>query len=235
MRKYVPLLIAGSALIAAACRDVAAPYEASEAAALYSVDRSFSMFVRGSDEVVGATTVSFVLSPDGGRGLKVGAFTLDYDANAVCDPATSQYGPGQWKKGCDTLDEPITITATSWVSDGRSYTEFSPDIRFSPNAEVQLSVVREDIIGRRLSARLVRANNIWYVLRIGRNGNFVDEGWLDPEVRTHFDTETGLVWRRIRHFSGWSVRSGDCQTPSMPTDTETGVTACSSTVLEEGR
>ncbi len=237
MRKYVPLLIAGSALIAAACRDSVAPPEANEAAALYKHDRSFSALV-GDANVAGATTVTFTLSPNGGQGVKVGEFTLDYSANAVCVPATSGYGPGYWRLSCETLQEPITITATSWVADGRSYTEFSPDIRFSPAATVQLSVVREAIIGDYLSLRTALANNIWYVRLVGTYGFFVDEGWLDPEIRTHFDTETGLVWRRIRHFSGWSVRSGDCEAAPMPTDVEqttVSVSACSTQSVDDGR
>jgi hypothetical protein len=211
MRKYVPLLIAGSALIAAACRDSVSPSEATEAAALFSMDRSFSAAIHGH-EAPGATNVSsltFVLSHNGGT-QKVGAFTLAYDANAVCNPETSGYGEAYWKKSCSTLNQPITITATSWEENGRSYTEFSPDIRFAPGKSVELSILREEIIGERLSLRTAIANNIWYVRRVGRNGFFVDEGWSDPYVRTQFDTQTGIVSRRIRHFSGWSVRSGDC-------------------------
>jgi hypothetical protein len=212
MRKYVPLLIAGSALIAAACRESVSPRGATEAAALFKQqDRSFRAAVQGY-EAPGASNVStqtFELSPDGGS-LNVGAFTLTYDANAVCDPATSGYGESYWKSECETLNQPITITATSWEEDGRAYTEFSPDIRFAPGKSVELSVVREEVIGEFLSLRTALANNIWYVVRVGEFGYFEDEGWLDPYVRTHFNTQTGLVSRKIRHFSGWSVRSGDC-------------------------
>ena|SRR5688572_839687 len=236
MRKYVPLLIAGSALIAAACRDSVAPNSATEVASLSKFDQSFAAFVGSSDES-NAQSFTFELSPNGGRGLKVGDFTLDYEANAVCDPATSGYGPGYWKKRCDTLDESITITATTWQSHGRVYAEFTPDVRFAPGKDVTLSVVREEIIGRRLRALDVFNYNIWYVQRVGETGFFVDEAWGDPHVRTHFNTRTGVVSRNIRHFSGWSVRSGECETKIVLSDdgalSET--TICVPIIEEEGR
>lgn len=233
MRRYVPLLIAGSALIAAACGDSVSPVN--EATELTRFDGSFTTSLRGPSEASEVVTTTFRLSPRGGRDVHAGIFTLDYDADAVCDPETSGYGPGYWRRRCDTLDRPITITATSWVEDGRAYTEFSPDVRFAPGKSVRLSIQRDDIAGEDLNRHELRDYNIWYVRRVGRVGMFIDEGAFDPMVRTRFDSETGTITRRIRHFSGWSVRSGaECELKVELQD-EVVVTVCVPVKIEQER
>src|SRR5687768_12853716 len=62
-------------------------------------------------------------------------------AGAVCDPATSGYGPGLWDAPCKPLTKPITFTVTSWDDvTGRPNAEFSPDVRFVPGAVVVLEL-----------------------------------------------------------------------------------------------
>jgi hypothetical protein len=96
-----------------------------------------------------------------------------------------------------------------------------------------MSVVREDIIGRRLRFTDYLNYNIWYVQLVGETGLFVDEGWLDPWSRTQFNTQTGVVSRNIRHFSGWSVRSGECTT--QVGEDGLSVTVCVPIIQEEGQ
>ena len=120
MRRYVPLLIAGSAFIAAACRDAIAPTRSTTAKdlpTLTALKGGFSTFAEIANDSAenNAQVITFTLKARGGR-AHVGKFTIDYPANAVCDPATSGYGPDVWDTPCNTLNEDFTVTAKVWVA-----------------------------------------------------------------------------------------------------------------------
>jgi len=142
MRRYVPILIAGTVLIAAACSDATAPMQSTSKIQQFGASAP-ARLVLGD---LTAGTYTFTLDPKGGS-TKFGAFRLNYDANAVCDPRTSGYGAAYWLAPCTTLSSPITITATVSFANGESTVEFSPDIRFSPNATVVLGAKRSALAG----------------------------------------------------------------------------------------
>src|SRR5437867_227982 len=137
MRRYVPILIAGAAFIAAACRDSIAPTR-SVGLSRVGVPVAYSY---AAPVDIKTKTQTFTLDPAGGV-VKVGDFQLDYPANAVCDPATSGYGEETWELPCETLSEPITITATYWWVNKTAFVDFQPDIRFAPDKEVFISTKR---------------------------------------------------------------------------------------------
>jgi hypothetical protein len=211
MRRYVPVLIAGLALVGTACRDAVAPTrpETSSPSLRSLGDRSYSYAV-GPTEGQNAQTVTFDILPQGGT-VQIGEFSLEYEANSVCDPETSGYGPDTWTTGCSTLRTPITITAKFWTENGHSFAEYSPDIRFSPDKEVVLSVQRPEIIGLDDKLSLQLTYGVWYTRVVDGVRQFIDEGWTDLALYTHFDTETGVVRRKIRHFSGYVVHTGYCE------------------------
>lgn len=222
MRRYVPLLIAGSALIAAGCRDVVAPTRQTTTAAttirLFGGGPNSFAFLASPTEGADAVTVTFDLSPDGGS-VKVGEFTVDYEANAVCDPSTAGYGPATWALRCETLTQPITMTARFWKADGRNYADFYPDIRFAPEKNVVLSVSRPEIIGSGLTlVELMAKYPVWYTMRVDSYRFFIDEEWSDPSLAARYDTTAGTVSRRIGHFSGYVIRWGYCE--EFPEDPE---------------
>jgi hypothetical protein len=216
MRRYVPLLVAGVALIATACRDTVAPTtQATEFASL--ADRSYSLL---SDQVddANAQTLTFIIKAEGNT-VRVGEFTLTFGANAVC-ALDSGYGEALWRLPCESLGEDIEITAKVFSSQGNSYVTFYPDIRFNPEVDVTIAVYRPEIIGGRLTRKERRDYDIWYSRRVGRSTLFIDEAWNDPELGTHFDTRTGRIWREIRHFSNWLTRVGFCT--DNPSDASCG-------------
>ena len=208
MRRYVPLLIAGIALIVSGCRDTVAPTSSAPLATLIPVeDMSFSRVVSSTDGA-NATELKFTFSRAAGS-TKLGEFTLTWEENSVCERDNSGYGWEFFRKACQAENEDIEMTAKVWSDNGRTYVDFYPDIRFSPDRNVTLSVVREEIIGkRRLSRKLMAKYNIYYTHRIGNTRHYIDEAWVDPEQRTQYDTETGVVMREIRHFSGFVIRTG---------------------------
>lgn len=216
MRRYVPVLIAGIALIAAACSDTVSPTGAATATDLKlfgAVEREVRVHPSDQHDVA---TLTFVIPAAGGR-VQVGEFSLRFPANSVCDPATSEYGPEYWLAPCTTLSTDFEITAKVFSANGESHVEFSPDIRFHPDRWVTISVVRTEIIGARLTPPVIRKYAIVMTRQIGGVRQYVDDTRGDPTLVTRFNTETGLVWRRIRHFTGVVIHTGACtETPSDP-------------------
>ena len=216
MRRYVPILIAGAALITAACSDSTAPTRSTSVSDLPKLSYfgggpgSYQSYSSNHDED-NAKTVVFTIDPQGGA-VRLNGFELVYPANAVCDPATSGYGPSEWKKSCETLNSAMTITAKVWVVDGRTHADFSPDIRFDPSKDVYVSVKMRDIRGQVPQADWADKYNIWYSTRVGDVRYFVNDAAYNPELATVFGMRdgkaTGWMTRKIWHFSGYYVRSG---------------------------
>lgn len=216
MRRFVPLLIAGIALIVSGCRDTVAPPSSTPLATLVPVENlSFSRIV-SSTEGANAREIKFSFSRAAGS-AQLGEFTLTWEANSVCERDNSGYGFDVFRKACQAENEDIDMTAKVWTEGGRTYVDFYPDIRFSPDKNVTLSVIRDEIVGRRLNTRLKLKYNIYYTHRIGDTRFYIDEAWFDPEQRTHYDTVTGQVWREIRHFSGFVIRTGEEAETTTPT------------------
>ncbi|MEX2154993.1 MAG: hypothetical protein WD825_16740 [Gemmatimonadaceae bacterium] len=206
IRRYVPVLIGGMALIAAGCRDMVAP--ASGPTALVRLgDRSYSALV-SDNEGADAVEVLFDI-PAAGGSVRVGEFTVTFDANSVCDPSTSGYGPELWLSDCQTLDTDFPIRARFFTADGKSHVEFLPDIRFHPERNVTVTVVRPEVIAVD-STQALDAFEVWYTVRIEDTRYFIDEAWYDPSLVTQVNTETGQVRRRVRHFSGIVIHVGYC-------------------------
>jgi hypothetical protein len=207
MRRFVPLLIAGIALIVSGCRDAVAPPSSEPLATLVPVeDQSFARMVSRT-EGAGAVEIKFTFTRAAGS-TRIGDFTLAWQENSVCERDNSGYGWEFFRKACDAENEDIDMTARVWTENGRTYVDFFPDIRFSPTKDVTLSVVRDEIVGRRLNKKLMLKYNIYYTHRIGDTRYYIDEAWFDPEQRTNYNTTTGAVWREIRHFSGFVIRTG---------------------------
>jgi len=212
MRRYVPLLIAGSAFIAAACQDATAPTRSPAAKDLPTIAafgggaHSFASLVNDVAEN-NAQTIVFSLSPGGGR-ADVGGFTVSYPADAVCDPAASTYGPTEWDEPCTTLTDAITVTARFWFDNGIAQSEFSPDIRFNPAKTVTLSTIINAVKGLDDNAFTRAIFSIGYTRRVATLRYFINDAATDPRLATSIDFTSGRVSRTIQHFSGYFVQWG---------------------------
>src|SRR6266513_4745376 len=144
MRRYVPLLIAGLATLAAACSDATAP--ASVSSSSLSAANVSAAAERGGRRGR-QHRAEFEIPVRGGR-VHVGEFWLTFPADAVCDPRNSGYGPEYWDLECKTVKHNFRITAKYWSENGESIVEFSPDIRFAPDKVVLISTVRPELIGK---------------------------------------------------------------------------------------
>ncbi len=140
----------------------------------------------------------FHIDPSQSQSLSLGASHLDIPANAICDLASSSYGPAHWDESCAAQADTFTITAVvrNAATDHPSV-DFQPALRFSPDARVNLYLYVTD------QATLDAARVVKYCNATG----CVDESVTDPSLASSVDLANRVVFRRIKHFSGYLVAS----------------------------
>lgn len=163
------------------------------------------------------TQADFTLTAGGGTVTLFG-YTITFPPNSVCDPSTSTYGPTEWDAPCSTLrGRPLTVHAVMSTVGGVGV-DFTPPLRFSPNAVVTLSTNKfaPYLIGNSAyflaHPALLNFLSIYYAPSI--NSSYLSDFGGDPSVITHVNFASGTVWRRIKHFSGYFMSSGEACTPS---------------------
>lgn len=209
MRRFSSALAIAGLAITASCGDSVAPTATAPTAAAPTASYSRDYGTSGGGQY------SFDISPRGGV-YWLGQYLLVAPPHAVCDPATSSYGPGTWDDPCTPARRSIHITATVSTINGRDYVDFSPDIRFVPSSDesgwVTIHTIRLAAIGGQGDLR-----RFSILFSDVPGGPPVDESASDPTLATHVNIRTGAVWRRVKHFTGYNVHSGmidDC-TPGV--------------------
>jgi hypothetical protein len=219
MRRNYWIVVANVAVLAlvASCRDtvvapVAAPSTAPASSMLAPEGRP-SLSLNGQNDENG--TASFTVNPWGGV-YYVGNHAVVFPAHSVCDPEKSTYGVGTWDSPCVALTHPIQVKATTRRLNGVDWVDFSPDIRFVPSARpsrwVWMVMYTPQTIGA--SGDLSRFS-ILFAERIG--GPLLNDAATDPTLRTYVDTQSGVSYRRVKHFSGYAVSDGRACDPSAVT------------------
>lgn len=204
---YAALAIAA----AAGCSDSTSP-GTSSARQIGATDRP-SLDYDGPSRFGGVRTTTFTLTARGGTYEIGDVYTLTVPANAVCK-LNSGYGPGTWDLPCATLDngESIRITARYAFTKSGPVVDFSPDLRFSPQAQVTLAT---DLYAQQLSSgrgyfnanpAALRNFGIRYTSDMGATN--IADATADQSLVTHINLRSGKVWRRVKHFSGYNVASG---------------------------
>jgi hypothetical protein len=167
----------------------------------------------------GYQTTTFTLTAAAGT-IDIGGFyTLNVPDNAVCT-LDSPYGPGTWDSPCTTLgpSDSITVTATYGFSTTGPAVDFSPALRFSPSAQVTLSTslyapiitTWQSFFAQHPSA--LQGLGMYYAPSL--DAPMVTDAAVDSTVVTHINLSSGLVWRRVKHFSGYNVATGQVCDPS---------------------
>jgi hypothetical protein len=196
----VPLLttVATASLLLAGCAGDATSPSAAQPKTVSAMRTSPFVPTDAQRALVGVAdgTYSFTIDPSQAQSLSLGASHLDIPANAVCDLATSSYGVGTWNDACSHQTEAFTVTAVvrNAATDHPSV-EFQPALRFSPEANVNLYLYVTD------QATLDASRVMQYCNATG----CVDESLTDPDLRSNVDVENKVVFRRIKHFSGYVV------------------------------
>jgi hypothetical protein len=191
------LTLSGVLVASSACSDATAPSHvaapASAAALLQSVGQH--------DHQGGwSRTASYEMTIDPRRRnvLQFGPYTLSMPANAVCSLAGSGYGVDAFDTPCATERDPVTIRATvSTDARGHQRIDLQPQMRFNPTKTVVLSMD----VGR---AALLSADSwrIFFCPGTSFQG-CVDESVYDQSLTTEIDLKQGIIYRRIKHFSGY--------------------------------
>jgi len=141
-------------------------------------------------------TYSFEIDPSQDQSLSLGASHLDIPANAVCDLATSSYGVDHWDEDCAPQTDTFTIQAVVRnAGTDHPSVDFEPALRFSPDKQVglYLYVTNDATLDASRIMKYCNANGC------------VDESLNDPSLRSNVDLENRVVFRRIKHFSGYVV------------------------------
>lgn len=211
MRRNYWIVVANAVALAAVvgCRDnIVAPSVAptsAPAAQFQAPDGHPSLSLIGGSL---NDVTDFTVGPSGGV-FFVGAHAVVFPAESICDPARSSYGPGTWNSPCPTLKGSITIHAVVRTQNGRSWVDFSPELRFAPSKNparwVWMFMRTPEAVGA--TGDLSRFN-ILFAESIG--GVTTNDAASDPTLRTYVDTRTGISFRRIQHFSGYVVAGFAC-------------------------
>ena len=154
-----------------------------------------------------SSAADFIVTPSGGF-FNLGPHGVYFPAHAICDPAVSTYGVGEWDKKCRPLRQNIQIHAEIRYIDGHHYVDFSPALRFVPSKKESEWVYMYMRLGPGKSgAALTKEDlNILWFPYFGAQP--VDESIDDPTQRTFIHEPTGYAVRRIKHFSGYQAHAG---------------------------
>ena len=211
-RNTLYLLVGAVAALAVACRDSAvAP---ARSATSLSAAASPSLSAGGNNQ--NRTLIGTIeLSPNGGT-YHVGDFDIVMPAGAVCDPATTKYGARHWDDDCTPAASSVTVNVIARKQGNDVSVDFQPDLRFRPAAGwvvIQTSAYSDLLTSsavRQLSPSSGFFENFSIQYAPTGGGRQINEfrSTGDQSLLTHVDLGTGLVWRRVKHFSGYIVSLG---------------------------
>lgn len=149
-------------------------------------------------------TYQVTFNPTYSQSFSLGPNHLDIPAYAVCNLLTSGYGPDSWNKSCSPQVLPVTLTVVIKNSQSANPSiQFFPAMRFSPDKQVKLYMYAPNVSA-------TDAKN-WLMFYCNDSKVCVDESLSDPSLVTNIDYTNNVLFRRVKHFSGYVVaeNSGD--------------------------
>lgn len=153
-----------------------------------------------------ATGFQFTVDPSKNETfVYMGEHKVVFPAGSICDPAVSSYGPTEWDMPCAPLTQPITVNADTMTVNGHPYLRFSPDLRFVPSSDSKdwvMLYMKDPLAADPAQAASLR------MLWVAPDGSLVDETASDPTLATQVQGSSSLVYRRVKHFSGFFVAAG---------------------------
>ena len=237
MRVTLRTLAATAALFAAAACSDSTVMPTPGSGSLTASDRAPSLSLSvGSTIYLGG---DFNLTSAGGTFTIAGIYTVNFPKNAVCDPGLTDYSAAQWDAPCVTLadGQSIKVHGTVMMTTSGVAVDFQPELQFSPSANVTLYT---DLYG----PTIVR-NRAYYAAHPGDLGSLAmsyipsiggdrtADYAGDASVITHVSLLDGRVWRRIKHFSGYTVFTGDKCVAAAGDSTCVDVTASAPPITDQ--
>lgn len=197
-------LLAGAALLGACTSEVTAPKTAQH------VNEARSLFVpsAAAKALIGVAdgTYSVSVDPTIDQQFNLGPNYLSLPANSICNLKSSGYGAAYWDAAC--TPETNTLTLTVVIRNATSANpslDFFPAMRFNPTKSVQLF-----IYAPKVSAADAKA---WIMKYCPDGSNCFDESATDASLATNIDYTNNVLFRRVKHFSGYTVAEKDSTTP----------------------
>jgi len=153
---------------------------------------------------------SFTIDPSVDRTIYLGAGNnLHIPAGSLCD-LSSSYGPTEWDNSCTAATEPVTVSASAWLdSANHPRVDFGTHLRFVPSSDPANWVT---ITFTDTAAAQNPTADILYCAT--SYSECVSELTGDATLVTVENTVTSKVTRRIKHFSGYILYSGEPCVPS---------------------
>ena len=150
-------------------------------------------------------SADIIVTPTGGT-FVLGVHSIVFPANSICDPSSS-YGVSEWDAPCVAADTNLNFhVELRRDSTGRSWMDFTPSVRFVPSEDADQWVVLFMNIRENSNDVAEKMPPILWASAIGAAG--VDEAVSDSTLRTYQIPETGIIYRRIKHFSGYQSGIG---------------------------
>ncbi len=190
-------LLASALFLGACAGEVTSPAPST----MRAVEAS-SMFVptAASKALIGVVdgTYAVTFDPKQTQSFSLGPNHLDIPAHAVCNLLTSGYGADYWNRSCSPQTLPVTLTVVIKNSQSaHPEVQFFPAMRFNPTKNVQLYMYAPKV--SRNDARN------WLMLYCADHGGCVDESATDSALTTYIDYTNNVLFRRVKHFSGYVV------------------------------
>lgn len=148
---------------------------------------------------IGDGTYSLTFDPNTDQQFTLGANHLALPAHSVCKlDGSSGYGAELWNNSCvpETDSVSISVRITDAATD-HPRMDFYPAMRFNPETNVSLYIYVP--IGTDDFAKS------WVMKYCNDAGTCVNEAETDLSLGSFIDRENAVVFRRIKHFSGYIV------------------------------
>lgn len=210
------LAVAGIAVLAA-CSDSTAP-AAKPTLARPALAAPMAPASVRSDVVINALNltddsllVDFTVTPSGGW-FVAGVNAVYFPPNSICEPTTSGYGADLWDAPCEPATGPVQIHGRAGLHSEVGWIQFDEDLRFvpseDPNQWVRIYMYSDEVRGDQPADFLEREAAYGIVWMPAPGAAAVDEAQADSTLRTQVQWGSGLVTRRVKHFSGYQVTNG---------------------------
>ena len=190
-------LLAGAALLGACSSEVtspkATPQHVTEATSMFVPSASAKALIGVADG-----TYAVMFNPGQDQQFYLGPNHLSLPANSVCNLLTSGYGAAYWDAPCTPQTGPMILTVV--IKNAASVNpsiQFYPAMRFNPDKQVQLFMYAPNV-------SKTDAKN-WTMLYCTDLNLCIDESAKDKSLTTSIDYDHNVLFRRVKHFSGYTV------------------------------
>lgn len=201
-RALLSSMVAASAVMLAACAgEITAP---SAATASTRIGTSGFVPTSAAKTLYGVSDGTYVVTfnPSYSQSFALGANRIDIPARSVCKLVGSGYGAAYWNQPCTPETLPVTMTVViKDAAKADSRVDFFPAMRFNPANQVQLFMYVPN-------ATATDATN-WVMKYCNDLNVCADESRSDASLRSNVDRQNNVVFRRIKHFSGYVVAEND--------------------------